>query len=433
MGCAAGSRRAEGDRDAELAGQVGIPQARPSTASAIFTVATFPRPAGSASPSFEGGQGGRGANDGAPCPGDELPLLPVAGTTQPGGEAPASEGDPRVRQVNQGNAAFVAMAKLPTPRDRDDTPRGRSEVPLTQPGATPATPGGTSSENGDTAGGAAATRGRRGRPRGSGRESRATGNGRGVTTNRGRIPRPGGSEPPSAPGSRGGSEPSSVHGEESELRKEEGRSEGGGPASGSVGRPRAFIDASQDGVMCGENRAAVSRGHRVVGLPCGHRHVMHARCVVEAIRRGWPHAQLICGTRGCTARHGRRESLKAAVQADLGLRVTVAGLGGRPDNHWGERGGKSYATRGTKTSLGIAGPLDDVSLEQLQQRFITVVRVQPGLPTTHAKLLAHVLGLLNHVLGAHRANRHSETPISLLRAIKLWYIVSAMLHRWTAA
>ena len=137
MGCAAGSRRAEGDRDAELAGQVGIPQARPSTASAIFTVATFPRPAGSASPSFEGGQGGRGANDGAPCPDDVMPLLPMAGTTPPGGEAPASEGDPRVRgQVNQGNAALVAMANLQTSRDKDVTPSGRSEVPLTQPGAT---------------------------------------------------------------------------------------------------------------------------------------------------------------------------------------------------------------------------------------------------------------------------------------------------------
>ena len=159
---------------------------------------------------------------------------------------------------------------------------------------------------------------------------------------------------------------------------------------------------------------------------------MRARYVVEAFRRGGSHAQLIYNTRGCTVRHGRRESLEAAVQADPGLRVTFAGLGERPDNNWDERR-EEVCYPWDQNSLGIAGPLDDVSLEQLQQRFITVVRVQPGLPTTHAKLLAHVLGLLNHVLGAHRANRHSETPISLLRAIKLWYIVSAMLHRWTAA
>ena len=94
VGSVAGSRHVEGDRDDALAGQVEIPQARPSTSSAIFTAATFPRTAGSVSPSYGGGQGGKGANDGAPCPGDALPLLPVAETTPPGREAPASEGDP---------------------------------------------------------------------------------------------------------------------------------------------------------------------------------------------------------------------------------------------------------------------------------------------------------------------------------------------------
>ena len=154
---------------------------------------------------------------------------------------------------------------------RDVTPPRRPEVPLTQLGAPLATPGDTSSESGDAAGGAAATRGGRGLRRGSGRGSRATGNGRGTATNRGRTPRPSSSEPPSDPGSRGGSEPPSApgprggSGEESELRRQEGGSEAGGSASGSVGRPRAFIDASQDGVICGGCRAAVARGHRVVG------------------------------------------------------------------------------------------------------------------------------------------------------------------------
>lgn len=49
------SRHTEGGRDASLAGQVGTPQAKLSTASATFVTGTFPRPAGSASPSFEGG------------------------------------------------------------------------------------------------------------------------------------------------------------------------------------------------------------------------------------------------------------------------------------------------------------------------------------------------------------------------------------------
>ena len=174
---------------------------------------------------------------------------------------------------------------------------------------------------------------------GTGRGSRAIGSGRGAATSREIVHRPAGSEPPSAPASRGGGEPPSAPGpragggEESKLRWEEGSSEGGGPALGSVGQPRAFIDVSQGDVMCGGCRAAVARGYRVVGLPCGHRHAMHAWCVVEAIGRGGSHAQLICCTRGCTVRHGRREAPEAAVQADPGLRVTVAGLVGRPDNN----------------------------------------------------------------------------------------------------
>ncbi|CAN0558302.1 unnamed protein product, partial [Laminaria digitata] len=64
----------------------------------------------------------------------------------------------------------------------------------------------------------------------------------------------------------------------------------------------------------------------------------------------------------------------------------------------------------------------------LEQRFITVVKVQPRLATAHAKLFTHVLGLLNHALGEHRQERQSETPNSLLRATKWWYILPALLH-----
>ena len=37
-------------------------------------------------------------------------------------------------------------------------------------------------------------------------------------------------------------------------------------------------------------------------------------------------------------------------------------------------------------------------------------------------------GIANHAVGKHRPNRYSATPTSLLRAIKLWYTVSALLH-----
>ena len=94
----------------------------------------------------------------------------------------------------------------------------------------------------------------------------------------------------------------------------------------------------------------------------------------------------------------------------------------------GANGGKNCAAPWDHNSLGVAGPIDYVSLEQLQQRFITVVKMQPGLATAYATGLTHVLGLLNHALGAHRPNRQSKTPSSLLWAIKLWYIVPALLH-----
>ena len=103
------------------------------------------------------------------------------------------------------------------------------------------------------------------------------------------------------------------------------------------------------------------------------------------------------------------------------------GLGGRPDE--GEEGrlhGLCYPW--DQDTLGIAGPIDDVSLEDIEQRVITVVKVQLRLANAHAKLFTHVLDLFNHALGEHRQDRQSETPTSLLRAITLWYILPALLH-----
>ena len=61
-------------------------------------------------------------------------------------------------------------------------------------------------------------------------------------------------------------------------------------------------------------------------------------------------------------------------------------------------------------------------------RFITVVKVQPNLATTHAKLITHSLGLANHALEAQRPSESPNTPNSLLRALKLCYIPPALLH-----
>ena len=54
--------------------------------------------------------------------------------------------------------------------------------------------------------------------------------------------------------------------------------------------------------------------------------------------------------------------------------------------------------------------------------------MQPQLAGAHARLSVHVLGVLNHAIGDHRPNRDSATPNSLLRVIKLWYLMPALLH-----
>ena len=78
--------------------------------------------------------------------------------------------------------------------------------------------------------------------------------------------------------------------------------------------------------------------------------------------------------------------------------------------------------------MGVADPLDRVSLTGLLMWFITVVKVKPNLATAHAKLITHSLRLVNHALGAHRPSESPNTPNSLLRALKLWYILPALLH-----
>ena len=66
-------------------------------------------------------------------------------------------------------------------------------------------------------------------------------------------------------------------------------------------------------------------------------------------------------------------------------------------------------------------------MDDLGQRFATKNKMQQ-LAGAHARLSFHVLGILNHAMGENRPNRDSATPNSLLRAMKLWYVMSALLH-----
>lgn len=55
-------------------------------------------------------------------------------------------------------------------------------------------------------------------------------------------------------------------------------------------------------------------------------------------------------------------------------------------------------------------------------------QVQPQVSGAHACLNVCVRGSVNHVTREHRPNRHATTPNALVIPIKLWYLVSYLLH-----
>ena len=144
-----------------------------------------------------------------------------------------------------------------------------------------------------------------------------------------------------------------------------------GRRTGNGTRPRAFLGDTTGGVACGVCGVTLQLGHRAVRFPCGQgRHVLHARCVVDALARGAAPAPLRCPAADCRVLHPRRDALEAAVQADPGLRDRAARMGG------GTIGDEDLRSRGLwygwdQNSLGIGPPLDAVSLDDLGQRFAT--------------------------------------------------------------
>ena len=181
--------------------------------------------------------------------------------------SPSVRRRPRGKGADASRRCCLATGHSRTAGNREVTAPGHAPPPLTQPSIAPLTSGATSSMYTGPAEGGGSTRGRRGRPRGSGRGSQATRNGRGAATKSGRISRPGSGEVPPAPAE------ARVGGGEREGRS--GR--GGGAAPGDVVQFRAFIADDRNSTTCGSCRATIGRGHRVVGLPCGRQHAMHAR------------------------------------------------------------------------------------------------------------------------------------------------------------
>ena len=142
----------------------------------------------------------------------------------------------------------------------------------------------------------------------------------------------------------------------------------GGPGNGE--RPRAFLGDTEGDVACGVWRETLQLGQRAVRFLCGQgRHVLHARCVVEALARGVAPA-LRCPAISCRAQHPRRDALEAAVQADPGLRKPgpAHGRGGRRRRR-PKQPGAWYGW--DHNSLGVRSPLDAVSSDDLQQHFAT--------------------------------------------------------------
>lgn len=79
-------------------------------------------------------------------------------------------------------------------------------------------------------------------------------------------------------------------------------------------------------------------------------------------------------------------------------------------------------------SLAIGRLLHPVSLDHLQQHFVTENKVQPQLAGAHGCLSARGFSIICHALGEYRPNRDLATPKFFPRAIKLWHIISALLH-----
>ncbi|CAN0472312.1 unnamed protein product, partial [Laminaria digitata] len=102
-----------------------------------------------------------------------------------------------------------------------------------------------------------------------------------------------------------------------------------GKRVGNGTRPRAFLGDTTGGMTCEVCGITLQLGHWAVRFPCAQgRHVLHARCVVEALARGAAPAPLRCPAVDCGALHPRRDALEAAVQADPGLRNRAARMRG---------------------------------------------------------------------------------------------------------
>ena len=157
-----------------------------------------------------------------------------------------------------------------------------------------------------------------------------------------------------------------------------------GRRSGNGTRPRAFLGDSNGGMACGVCRLTHQLGHRAVCFPCGQgRHVLHARCVVEALARSAAPAPLRCPTVNCGAQHPRSRTRSPTLEVGRargsGPRKSGSPQSGSADGG-ATIGDEDVRSRGLwcgwdQKSLGIGPLLDAVWSEDLRQRFATGKKV----------------------------------------------------------
>ena len=228
-----------------------------------------------------------------------------------------------------------------------------------------------------------------------------------------------------------------------------------GASSGDVRRLRTFTDASQDGVTCGGYRAVtphghrrqpedgvacggyretVSLGHRVLGPPCRHQHVMHAWRVMETVARGGAQAPFLCGAHGCVRPamgSGQHKMRQFRPTLDSSWRP-LDPQGGPAMTRMGtaKRSANCYSTLPkTKVVLVIAGPLADVSLNSSNSASPPLTMSSRGWQSPTPRCLSTCsTSSTTPWERIYSTGRPSKTPHSLLRAIKLPYILPTLQH-----
>ena len=163
-------------------------------------------------------------------------------------------------------------------------------------------------------------------------------------------------------------------------------------------------------------------------LPCPGEvtHVLHTRCALDFLERAPAPAPLCCPRDGCGTRHDRRLVLGEIFHLDPDMSARVEGLGGEPAGD-GPAGRRGSHYRWTQDSLNIGSTLDLCSIADLQRRFTTAIEIPSHLRAKFSRLFLHTLALLNFQLGQHRPPGADETPRSLVRAVKLFHVLPALL------